>query len=119
MTDSPDYRKYLEKCFEVEEEKARLRQTGINAQFRDVNHILNDINEHLKRQNGSIAKLQLESDKRKVAVEDFRKLEKGIGSLKKKWFWIFLGAVIFVIIFASLGEVIGLKKVFELWLNKM
>lgn len=119
MTDDPSYRLYLEERFKEFELKLDVQTKLLNAQFINVNDKLDSIEKHVIQTNGRVGELECESIKRQVVVDDFRKLEKGIGALKKKWFWVLLGAVIFVIIFASLGEVIGLKKVFELWLNKM
>jgi len=58
MTDSSDYRLLL------------------NQRFDEIDKSLNRIETHLEKQNGSIARLQDESNKRAVVVENFHHLEK-------------------------------------------
>ena len=66
MTNSPDYRLYLEDKFETIEKS------------------LDRIEAHLKKQNGAIGDLQTESNKRLIVVEDFRHLEKQFDCVKTK-----------------------------------
>lgn len=119
MTDSRDYRKYLDKCFELTEEKQRLRQTGINAQFREVNHILNDINEHLKRQNGSIAKLQQESLNRQLVVNEFHDFKSKFVWMKNKWYLLLLGLLLVILTINVLYDFGAIDKIVEKLVNKI
>lgn len=119
MTDDPSYRMYLEERFKEVDIQLQVQTKLINAQFTNVNDKLDSIEKHVVQTNGRVWELECESRKRQVAVDDFRRLEKVIGSMKKKWLLIILGAVLFVIIIASLAEVIGIKRIFELWFSKM
>ena len=107
MTNSPDYRLYLEDKFDTIEKS------------------LDRIEAHLKKQNGAIGDLQTESNKRLIVVEDFRHLEKQFDCVKTKveeidqdllevWFFkkypkIFIG-LITVAVLATLGMSFFNKK---------
>ena len=65
--------KYLNKCFE-----------NVELKFNNLEQSLNRIEKHLEKQNGSIAELRTESNKRLVVVEDFRHLEKDFETVKTK-----------------------------------
>jgi len=119
MPEDPSYRLYLEERFKEFDLQLQIQTKLINAQFTNVNDKLDSIENHVIQTNGRVGELECESRKRQVAVDDFRRLEKGIGAMKKKWLLIILGAVLFIIIISSLAEVIGIKRIFELWFNKM
>jgi hypothetical protein len=119
MTDSRDYRKYLDKCFELTEEKQRLRQTGINAQFREVNHVLNDINEHIKKQNGSIAELRKESNDRKLVVDEFHEFKGKFVWIKNKWYIVLLGLIICILVINILYDFGAIDKIVDKLINKI
>lgn len=65
--------KYLDKCFE-----------NVQSKFGSIEKTLGNIEKHLEKQNGSVARLQEESNKRLIIVEDFRHLEKDFESVKDK-----------------------------------
>lgn len=119
MTVSRDYRKYLDKCFELVEEKQRLRQTGINAQFRDVNHVLGEIKDHLARQNGSIAKLQEESNNRQLAVDEFHDFKSKFVWMKNKWYFLLLGLLLVILTVNVLYDLGAIDKIIEKLVNKI
>lgn len=119
MTESRDYRKYLEKCFDIIEEKNELRQTGINAQFREVNHTLDQINKHLEKQNVSIAELQQESNKREKVVNEFYEFKSRFLWVKKKWFIVILVLAIFVLVINVLYDIGAINVFFEKLFNKI
>ena len=119
MTDSRDYRKYLEKCFESVEEKNELRQRGINAQFREVNHTLNEINEHLKKQNGSIKTLQKESLEREKVVIEFHEFKNKFVWIKKRWYVLLLGLTISVLAINILYDIGAIESIIEKLINKI
>ncbi len=89
-----DYRLYLEEKFNHIESESNLRQSGINAQFKQVNETLSKIEKHLERQNGNIFRLQKESEERKQVVEDFKKLESKIRWCSKHWLGIILAVIV-------------------------
>jgi len=119
MTDSRDYRKYLEKCFELVEEKNELRQKGINAQFREVNHTLTEINEHLKLQNGSIAKLKNDSLKLEKAVDEFHEFKNKFVWMKNKWYLLLLGLLLVILTINVLYDFGAIDKIVEKLVNKI
>lgn len=119
MTNSSDYRKYLEKCFEMTEEKARLRQTGINAQFRDVNHVLGEIKDHLEKQNGSIAKLQEESNNRQLVVDEFHDFKGKFVWMKKNWYLLLLGLIIAILVINVLYDLGAIDSFVNKLINKI
>lgn len=119
MTDSRDYRKYLEKCFELVEEKNELRQKEINAQFREVNHTLTEINEHLKLQNGSIAKLKNDSLKLEKAVDEFHEFKNKFVWAKKRWYVLLLVLMISVLAINVLYDMGAINAIIEKLINKI
>lgn len=119
MTDSCDYRKYLEKCFELVEEKNELRQKGINAQFREVNHTLTEINEHLKLQNGSIAKLKNDSLKLENAVDEFHEFKNKFVWAKKRWYVLLLVLMISVLAINMLYDMGAINAIIEKLISKI
>lgn len=119
MTDSSDYRKYLDKCFESVEESQKLRQIGINAQFRDVSHVLGEIKDHLARQNGSIAKLQEESLKRQLVVDEFHNFKDKFVWMKNKWYLLLLGLLLVILTINVLYDFGAIDKIVEKLVNKI
>jgi len=76
---------------------------------------LTAINNHLAKLNGTVAELQKESDKRKIAVEDFRNLEKKFYWPKKNWVYVLLSAILFNVVITFLYDV-GLLKGTMQWI---
>lgn len=70
--------------------------------------------ERQDKQNSNVAKLQEESDKRRAAVEDFRRLEEQLKVFKKKWLYFLVGGVAFVLVIVIIYDVIGLSGIIEL-----
>jgi hypothetical protein len=66
-------------------------------------------------QNSNVAKLQEESDKRKRAVDDFRRLEKGMKDYRKKWPYLAAGAVGFVLAVVILYDAIGINGIIDIF----
>ena len=123
MTDDPSYRMYLEERFKEVDIQLQVQTQLINAQFINVNDKLDNIETHVLATNGRVGELECESLKRQKAVDDFRKLETEISSvkkeIKKKWFWYLIGIIIFISIIASVGEFFGIRELFRLWFAKM
>lgn len=70
--------------------------------------------ERQDKQNSNVAKLQEESDKRRAAVDDFRRLEEQLKVFKKKWLYFLVGGVAFVLVIVIIYDVIGLSGIIEL-----
>ena len=66
-------------------------------------------------QNSNVAKLQEESDKRKCAVDDFRRLEKRMKDYRKKWLYLAAGAVGFVLAVVILYDAIGINGIIDIF----
>lgn len=114
-----DYRLYLEEKFNHIESESNLRQSGINAQFKQVNETLSKIEKHLERQNGNIFRLQKESEERKQVVEDFKKLESKIRWCSKHWLGIILAVIVVMWAILFLYEVGLFQELFQLIFNKV
>jgi len=114
-----DYRLYLEEKFNHIESESNLRQSGINAQFKQVNETLSKIEKHLERQNSNIFRLQKESEERKQAVEDFKKLESKIKWCTKHWLGIILITMVVIWCILFLYEVGLFQQLFQLIFNKV
>jgi len=114
-----DYRLYLEEKFNHIEKENGLRQSGINAQFKQVNETLNKIEKHLERQNGNVFRLQKESEERKQVVEDFKKLESKIKWCTKHWLGIILITMVVMWAILFLYEVGLFQELFQLIFNKV
>lgn len=100
MTDSPDYRQYIEKCFGTIDEKLDM----VIDQMTKANH--------------RVSKLEDKSNDRQIVIDDFRHLEKEFGCVKQKvedidknllevWFFkkypkVFFG-IITIIVLTTLG----------------
>lgn len=87
---------------------------NIDATAQITNEKLQGINDHFARLNGSVARLQKESDERKIVVEDFRRLEKGLMGMKKKWAYILGGAVLLILMVVVIYDAIGLSGIIQL-----
>jgi len=98
-----------------EEMKTGLRASAIQieAEMEVVNNRLKELSDHVATQNSSVFKLKEESEKRKVAVDDFRKLEGQLKWFKKRWIAILVGFIIFVAIIAVIVDITGVKIVIE------
>ena len=114
-----DYRLYLEEKFNHIESESNLRQSGINAQFKQVNETLSKIEKHLERQNGNIFRLQKESEERKQVVEDFKKLESKIRWCSEHWLGIILAVIVVMWAILFLYEVGLFQQLFQLIFNKV
>ena len=88
------------------------------------------IKEHLEKQNDSIEKLWTESDARQLVVDEFKdfkrdtvkeleKRAKVVGTIKKKWYLIALGLIIFTAIVNLLLEIFGVRTLIEFFINKI
>lgn len=74
--------------------------------------------QRLDKMNGSVAKLQEESNKRQKAVDDFRVLEVSCRARRewprKNWAYILVGAVVLVLVVVVAYDVLGLRGIVEL-----
>lgn len=104
MTDDPSYRLYLE-------EKFRGIEQNANAHFVAVEGGLSRIEEHLKKQNGTIAELQKESDKRQKVVDEFHEFKNRFVMIKKKWVWLLLGSILFVVTIQFLYDIGAITEI--------
>lgn len=90
-----------------------------NANAFVVNERLQKIEQHLARQNGSIKELWDESDKRKIAVEDFRRLESKLKWLRKNWLLIMFLAIFFIVIVTLLYDIGAIDQIINKIIDKL
>ena len=114
-----DYRLYLEEKFNHIESESNLRQSGINAQFTQVNETLSKIEKHLERQNGNVFRLQKELEEQRRASKDFRRLESKIKWCTKHWLGIILVTMVVIWCILFLYEVGLFQELFQLIFNKV
>jgi hypothetical protein len=90
----------------------------INTTHADMKEIVKSeicgITKRLDTLNGSVARLQAESNKRQKDVDDFRRLESEIGGIRRKWFYLLLGAALFIAAVVFVYDVIGLRGIYEM-----
>ncbi|MBN2843825.1 MAG: hypothetical protein JXM68_12100 [Sedimentisphaerales bacterium] len=93
-----------------------IKGVGINidATIRLTNLELKKQNDHFATLNGNVARLQRESDERKIVVEDFRRLERNLGGIKKKWVYILAGLVGLILAVLIVYDVVGLSGIIEM-----
>ena len=93
--------------------------SGIHAEMAAnaevTNNNIKTLTDRQEKQNSNVAKLQEESDKRKCAVDDFRRLEKGIKDYRKKWPYLAAGAVGFVLAVVILYDAIGINGIIDIF----
>jgi len=98
-----------------EEMRIGLRSSAvqIEAEMEIVNSRIQELSEHVAEQNSNVFKLKQESENRKVAVEDFRKLESRVKWVKKRWVAILALFIISVAVIVVVVEIVGVKVVIE------
>lgn len=87
---------------------------NIDATAKITNSQLEGINAHFATLNGNVARLQRESNDRKIVVEDFRRLERNLGGIKKKWVYILAGLVGLILAVLVIYDVVGLRGIIEM-----
>lgn len=109
MTDSNDYRLYLEKCFDA-----------VNERFDAINKRLDDILEQTTKTNSRVNHAEDKINGRQKDVDDFRHLEKEFGSVRDKvdkidrdlleiWFFKKYPKVFFGILAVAVAAILGLS----------
>lgn len=88
-------------------------EMAANAEI--TNKAIEALSERQAKQNGNVAKLQEESDKRKSAVDDFRRLEKKLQDTQKKWPYLLAGAVGFVLAVLILYDTVGIGGIIDIF----
>jgi len=98
-----------------EEIRIGLRSSAVQveAEMEVVNSRIQGLSDHVAEQNSNVFKLKEESEKRKVAVEDFRKLESKVKWIKKKWIALLALFIISVAVIVVVVEIVGVKVVIE------
>ena len=94
-------------------------QKNIEASSWVTNCDIKALTARVDRANGNVAKLQAESDARKVVIDDFRKLEKEIKTIRNRWMIILLGFILAVLIVNIVYDLGGFPKMFEWLINKV
>lgn len=94
-------------------------QKNIDASAWVTNNDIKALTARLDKANGSVAKLQAESDKRKQVIEDFHKLESKIKAVRNRWVLILLFFVLAVLCVNIIYDLGGFPKMFEWLINKV
>lgn len=94
-------------------------QKNIEASAWVTNNDIKALTARVDKANGNVAKLQKESDDRKVVIEDFRKLERKIKAVRNRWVLILLCFVLAVLIVNVIYDMGGFPKMFEWLINKV
>lgn len=80
-----------------------------------VNNNIEALSDRQAKQNSNVAKLQEESDKRKCAVDDFRRLEKRLLDARRKWPYLLAGAIGFVLAVVLLYDAVGIVGIIDIF----
>ena len=75
MTDSNDYRLYLEKSFDDINEKFKGLTSHIHAQFEDVHETLNEIKEQTTKHNNRMTKIEMDIIKHPVECSNGKDID--------------------------------------------
>jgi hypothetical protein len=112
MTNSEDYRLYLDERF-------KSLTTLMNAYHIEAMESNDRIEEHVIQTNGRVTELECESLKRKEAVADFRRLEARIRNLGKRWIFFLLGGILFVVVVTFLYDIGAITSVLKSLFSKV
>jgi len=127
LLDSPDYSAIIEAIESMKDSHNKcmvsLRnevKVGLKGSAIQIEAEMSVINAELKRlvtqvltQNSDVKQLQEESNKRVIAVQDFRRLEGRLKWLKKKWVAILFGFVVLITAIVVIIDLVGVRIIVE------
>lgn len=99
---------------ELIHESIRGVHLDIDANAKVTNSELQQQNKHFATLNGNVARLQAVSNERAVVIDDFRRLERELGAIKKKWLYILAGLVGLILVVLMIYDVVGLSGIIEM-----
>jgi len=94
-------------------------QRNIEASAWVTNRDIKDLVARMDKNNGNVAKLQVESDLRKKAYDDFCGFQRNMKKIRSKWMLILLGAILFVVVVIFFYDMGMFPKIFEWLINKV
>lgn len=96
------------------DEGLKAVQINVDANATVTNDHIDGIVKRLDKLNGSVAELWEESNRRQIAVTDFRRLEGRLLSYKKKWMYFVVVGVAVILAVVVIYDLIGLRGIVEI-----
>ncbi len=99
---------------EMIHEAIRGVHLDIDANAKVTNSHLGNIDNKFAVLNGSVARLKEDVEKGRAVAADFRKLERELGVIRRKWLYSIAGLTGLILTVLVIYDVIGLRGIIEL-----